>query len=177
MAEVLSRVLVLAWGLLFGGLLAVFLAVTTIFAQLNPDQTDAGRAAAGRVAAAVFGKFEPVMLAAGLVAVLAAAGLLAVQKPRAGRPSRWALLGLFVAALVLAGLSNRVISPRINAMRLAGQTHSPEFKSLHGQSMLVYVGIAGLTTVAGLVLPAAIRPTRSVPTPQPGGAATAVGPA
>lgn len=144
---ILSRTLLLSWALWVGGLVAVFLAVTTIFATLDPD-----RAQAGMIAANVFGRFEKLMILVGSLAVVSATVLM-LGGPRGRR----AFLVLLLAGLAGVLVSSVVIGPKINSMRLAKQTQTDEFKKLHGASMGVYVSITGLVALAGLFLPGVIR--------------------
>jgi hypothetical protein len=148
MHGIYSRVLLFAWALWLGGLVSLLLAVTTIFAALDPD-----RHAAGNIAAQVFGKSDRPMLVIAAAALLAALGL-ALPKKTLARTATISLLALAaLAAVVEVGL----ISPRINQMRALQQTDTPDFKSLHGTSMVIYLGMGTALAAAGLFIPRAIR--------------------
>jgi hypothetical protein len=43
------------------------------------------------------------------------------------------------------------ITPRIEALRIDGLTHTPEFLRLHGLSMAVYMVVAITLLIAGMV--------------------------
>ena len=142
-------VLTLAWGLWFGGIITLFLAVTSLFATFAPDKSLAGTAAAG-----IFRRFEFYQLLLAAVAVAAAAVWRASSSPRAGRATL--LLVLLALAAGEALTSTLVVSSRIERLREARLTDTPQFRRLHGVSMTVYASEAGLLAVAGLVLPGAL---------------------
>jgi hypothetical protein len=145
-----SRVIILTWALWLGGLMGIFLSVTTVFAALDPD-----RSTAGLLGAAIFGRAERLILLVAAVSLVASLGLVASGK----RLSRVLLISLLAAASGLAVLSTTLITPRINAMRTENRTASPEFRRMHGLSMATYSGQAAVLALAGLLLPAAIRRT------------------
>jgi hypothetical protein len=142
--------LVLAWGLWCGGIVMVFIAVTSIFSTFAPDRTVAGTAAAG-----VFRRFETYQLVLAAVAVVSAA-LLWRKSDRPGAGARAGLLALLVLAGVLALASTFAVSRRIHALRIQGLTQTDEFRRLHGISMAVYATEAVVLLVAGVMLPRAI---------------------
>ncbi len=147
MRYVLSLVTLLAWGLWFGGLMTLFLAVQTIFGRFSPDRQTAGTAAAG-----VFGAFERYQLLLAGVAIIGCAAWRLVQRSNLVS----LVCGLMLLAAMGALTSTMGISPRIEAMREAHQTDTPEFRKLHGQSMMVYASQAGILGLAGIVLPLAM---------------------
>jgi hypothetical protein len=71
------------------------------------------------------------------------------------------LLALAAVGGVVSPLS---ITPNVEAMRVAGHTDAPEFKKLHGMSMMVYSADAVILLIAGMVLPAALKTGRDTST-------------
>lgn len=153
--RLLPVVVTLAWGLWFGGVVMVFLAVTSLFETFAPDRALAGTAAAG-----VFRRFEFYQLFLAAVAVVGSAVWrgFAPQGPR--RPT--ILLVLLALAAGTALTSTFAVSSRIERLREQRLTDTPQFRRLHGVSMSVYTGQAALLLAAGLVLPGAVGPARYV---------------
>lgn len=147
MRRILSGLIVATWALWFGGLVTLFLAVAAIFKAL-PE-----RALAGQAAANVFHWFERYQLGLAALALIAALGW-RLMKPAA---SRTLLFLLFALATVGAVTNTAVITPKIQAMRVQRETDTEQFKKLHGQSSMVYVGQTLVLALAGLALPAALR--------------------
>ena len=150
--RLLPVVLTLAWGLWFGGIITLFLAVTSLFDTFAPDRALAGTAAAG-----VFHRFEFYQLVLAAVAVAAAAGLRATRPPVPGR--RTLLLVLLALAAGTALVSTLLVSSRIHRLREARMTDTPQFRRLHGMSMTVYLAESLFLLGAGLALPGAIGPS------------------
>jgi putative Mn2+ efflux pump MntP len=151
MRTLLPVVISLAWGLWFGGIIMVFIAVQTVFAAFDPDRQTAGFATSR-----VFLVFEWYQLA--LAAVLLAA-LIAWRLMACTRLKRW-LLVLAIGAAALAVTSTAIVTPRIESMREQGQTGVPEFRRLHGVSMLLYTGTSVLLLGAGVLIPLCVRAER-----------------
>ena len=158
LASLSAAVLTLAWGLWFGGIVMVFIAVTSLFRTFAPDRTLAGTAAAG-----VFRRFEAYQLALGAVAIVAAVAWRAADRAARGRKA--VLIALLLLAAVAAVASTFVVSRRIEALRQTHLTGTPEFSRLHGTSMMVYTSEAAVLLVAGLVLCSALREPHRDPTP------------
>ncbi|MFN4242164.1 MAG: DUF4149 domain-containing protein [Tepidisphaerales bacterium] len=148
MDRLLARVVLLVWGAWFGGLLGVFLAVTTVFAALDPD-----RATAGVLGAAIFHRAERLILVAAALSLVGTLGLLLRQR----RPARYVLLTLFAVATLLALANTLVITPRIDRLREARETDTPAFRQAHGLSMGLYSAQTLVLGLTGVVLPAALR--------------------
>jgi len=123
----------IAWGLWLGGLIALFMFVLTLFHN-NHDL-------AVQTAPQLFHVFEIYQLVLAPIAVISS--LLRRQN---------AMVILFALASIGAVVSTALITPRITAMNLAGQTHTPEFGKLHGESMMIYMTNAGLVLAAGIVM-------------------------
>jgi hypothetical protein len=73
----------------------------------------------------------------------------------------WAL---WFGGLIAIFLVVTQITPNVEAMRVAGHTDAPEFKKLHGMSMMVYSADAVILLIAGMVLPAALKTGRDTST-------------
>ncbi len=140
MQTFLRTVLLLAWALWFGGVMGLFLSVQVLFHQTE-------RPIFLESAPKLFIAFERYQL------FLAAATLLTTFAYRLIAPARrlTALFVLFAIATLGAVVETTQITPRIEAMRIAGQTHTPEFLRMHGVSMAVYMLVA-ITLLIGGVL-------------------------
>jgi uncharacterized membrane protein (UPF0136 family) len=68
-----------------------------------------------------------------------------------------ALFVCFAIGTVGAVANNVLIVPRMEELRLAGESHSPEFRKLHGISMGVSLGITLAVFAAAVLLPAVCR--------------------
>jgi hypothetical protein len=149
MQRLLWTILVLAWGLWFGAVVMVFIAVTSLF------QTFAGqRAVAGSAAAEIFRRFEILHLLTAAAAVLVTAVLI-----RTGSANRRRLGALLVAFALAAGAalgSTLSITPQISNLRRHGLTDTAAFRKAHGTSMMIYSAEAASLLAAGLLLPGAI---------------------
>ena len=146
--RLLPIVLTLAWALWFGGLITLFLSVTSVFATFAPDRSLAGTAAAG-----IFQRFEVYQLVLAAIAVTAAA----VWRASSAGPGRGTLLLVLLALAAGTALtSTLLVSSRIDDLRKSRLTDTPQFRRLHGISMTVYTAEAALLGMAGLVLPGAL---------------------
>lgn len=155
MDRIFSRILFLAWAAWLGGLLGVFLSVTTVFATLDPDRTTAGT-----LGAAIFGRAERFILLLAAASIIAALACLLRHRTA----SRVATLAALTIAAILALSNTLLITPKINALRQSNQTQTDNFKRLHGMSMGVYSSQALTLALTGLLLPAT---THRRPDPQP----------
>ena len=154
MHRVLSTLLGLAWGLWFGAIMMVFLAVTSLFTTFADQRAVAGAAAAG-----IFRRFEVLQVAAGGVALLATI-VLWLRASRARR-TRTFLMAVVIAAAG-AIVSATVITPQIDALRRAGEpSSSARFKSLHRKASTVYSIQAALLLTTGLLLPGFLKRTET----------------
>ncbi len=146
----------LAWGLWFGGLISLFVMVSHLF------RVDRGTAVSA--APKMFVAFERYQI------ILAAAALIATTLWRLTTP-RATLTALFFALAVasVGTITSAVaIVPKMEQLRLRGMTEGPEFRQLHGRSMLVYTAEAAALLVAGFILPAALGVTpRTTPATAP----------
>jgi len=145
MRRLLSILITLLWGLWFGGLVTLFIAVTSIFAAL-PGHRDL----AGQAAAHVFRVFNIFQLS------LAAAALLATfawrLKTGPAAPVT-AVFSLFAAATVGACVITLYIAPEIGRLQHMGLAATPRFAQMHGASMIVYLAETLALLIAGIFLP------------------------
>ena len=141
----LSLAVLLAWGLWFGALMALFVFVQVLF------RTD--RSIAVKAAPILFITFEKCQLA------LAAAALIvtAIWRLRSPRVILTVMFALFCVASIAAIVPPITITPKMEALRLAGESNSPQFKALHGRTMIFYMTEAISLLVAGLLLPKILR--------------------
>ncbi len=151
----LLLVVMLAWAMWLGGLMAMFLLVSHLFS--------ADRSIAIVAAPRMFLAFERYQI------ILAAIALIAATAWRLREP-RALLTGLFFAfavASIGAVISAAIITPRVEQLRQIGQTSSPEFRTLHGRSMIVYTTDTATLLVAGILLASAMTPAKPLATPPP----------
>lgn len=150
MRRVLHFLLLLVWGLWFGGLIALFLFVQTLFKDFRGD-----RAVAVQTAPHLFLVFQKYQL------ILGAAGLLLSAIAWLWRRSaaRIAVFALFALASAGAIVSPLAITPKMERLRAAGESHTEQFMKLHGESMLVYLAETAALLVAGMVMPTELSPT------------------
>ena len=144
MRTALNTLITLVWGLWFGGVVTLFLAVTAIFAAF-PGQ----RSLAGDAARHVFRIFNAYQLALAAVALLATFlwCLLGKGKLKLG------LFLLFSLTTFAACVITMYVAPQIELMHEKGLANTPEFMRMHGYSMVLYLGEAIMLLIAGLFLP------------------------
>ncbi len=139
---VLRIVSLLTLSLWLGGLVTLFMSVSAVFGAF-PD-----RATAGTAAAAMFARFEVYQLVLAAILTACAVAVWVITRSR--------LRAAFLVCVVLAGLLGAVshfgISARLNVMRDEQRTATPEFRRLHGMSMLVYVSQTAVLTVGAVVV-------------------------
>ena len=143
MRRLLFTLLLLIWGLWFGGLIVLFIAVQTLF-NTFADRHDL----AGQGAARIFHAFNAYQLA------LAAAALIVTFVWRVVGPPRLktTLFAFFAIATVGACAIAMYFTPHIELLQHQGLTTSTQFKKLHGMSMGVYMGEVVALLIAGLIL-------------------------
>jgi hypothetical protein len=155
MRRFLSILVCITWALWLGGLVMLFIAVPTLFRTFANARPVAGNAAAG-----IFHAFERYQLVLAAISLLATFWWRVVSAKRAAALKTFSFT-LLSLATVLSACSTLFITPRIDAMRLAGLTFDPGFGRLHGLSMTLYFFESVLLLFAGLLLPATIaRDTR-----------------
>jgi hypothetical protein len=142
-----SILLTLASALWLGVLVALFLFAPAIFQAFGPDRTIAGKATS-----AMFVRFSQIQL------LLAAAALIGafLAYLHARRPINVALFTLLAIACVGAAAYKMFFIPRMEELRIAAQTATPEWRKLHGMSMMLSTAI-GLLVLAATCLSAFVQ--------------------
>jgi len=140
----LSLLTALAWALWFGGLITVFVLVTDLFKVDRPTALVA--------APRIFLRFERFELILAAVALLAA-GIWRICEQRVSLSIVFGFLAIATVGLVI---NAAVITPKMEQIRVAGESSGPRFRALHGQSMAVHSIQAMALLLAGLTLPAAM---------------------
>jgi hypothetical protein len=135
----------IAWALWFGGLGSLFLLVTRLFAE----DRDTALKAAPRMFL-VFERYQLLLAAAALVGAVA-------WRVLAKSVRVTVLFWMLAVAALPAALGPILITAHMEQLRLRGESSSPEFKKLHGESMIVYCAETLILLVAGLTLPWAMR--------------------
>jgi len=149
MNRLIYTLLNLVWGLWFGGLIMLFLAVQWLFKAFADNH-----ATAGVGASSIFQHFNQYRLGLAAAAVLLTAFAWLGNR----RPIHLVLFILFALAVLAACYTSAVIAPQIETLRLQGLTHTDHFRHLHGKSMAIYMVEALFVLAAGLVLPTAYPP-------------------
>jgi hypothetical protein len=140
----LSLLTALAWALWLGGLIALFILVTDLFKVDRPTAVVA--------APRMFLHFERFQLLFAAVALLAAGGW-RLREQRMVLNVLFTFLAIATVALVI---NAAVITPKMEQIRVAGDSSGPQFRKLHGQSMAIHSLQAMALLLAGLTLPAAM---------------------
>jgi hypothetical protein len=143
--KIAASLVCIAWALWLGGLGALFLFATDLFAN---DRPTALKAAPQMFL--VFQRYQILLAAAALLGVVA-------WRILAGSIRVTVLFILLAAATVPAALGPMFVTSRMEQLRQQGQSSSPEFRKLHGISMIVYTGQTLILLAAGLTLPWALR--------------------
>jgi hypothetical protein len=143
----LSIIVTLAWGLWFGGLITLFVVATATFRESH----ELGRTANP----VIFRAFEPYILLVAGVATVAGIAWLVVNRSLSLR----AIAVLLVLSAIASGYAHYGVSRPMQSL----SPSSPEWKSLHGRSMMLYTAQSALLTLAGLLLPTAMRDRKSKP--------------
>ncbi len=135
----------LTLGLWLGGLVMLFLSVSGLFATY-PD-----RHTAGLGATTVFHRFE---ILQGVLAILSLVLTWLALPPRRMRTVAETLLAV---AAILAGVITFGFSRKIDQMRLAGTTDTPQFYAIHGAAMGTYLVVTIVVAAAWVTVLAALR--------------------
>ncbi len=162
--EFFAAVATIASGLWLGGLVMLFMSVSSLFKTFGDDRATAGLAATG-----IFHRFETFQI------ILAGVAIAAVELSlRHGRRKLWIGLPLILAALIAMAITFG-ITPKLDAMRLAHESASDAFKKLHGAAMIAYLAITALVSLATATL--AISLFAEIPPAVFGDQASPAGPA
>jgi hypothetical protein len=148
MTRILSTLVALVWGIWFGAMVMLFAALGAIFGTPGFE-----REVKGAFAARLFPMFERMQLVLAAVALVATAAWWMASRARV----KLVLFALLAAATLAAVVETTRITPRVEALRLAGQRGTPEFDRMHQMSSRVYMSGAAVLLVAGLLIPGAIR--------------------
>jgi len=143
--RIAAALVCLAWALWFGGLASLFLLVTRLFAE--------DRQTALQAAPRMFLAFERYQLLLAMAALLGAAAWRVLAKSLRVTVLFWML----AAASLPAAIGPMLLTGPMEQLRLHGQSSSPQFKKLHGESMIVYCAETLVLLAAGLTLPWAMR--------------------
>jgi hypothetical protein len=144
MRRALLTFLLLIWGLWFGGLIVLFIAVQVLFSTFAERHDLAGQGAAR-----IFHAFNAYQLG------LAAAALIVTFVWRVVGPPKLktTLFALFAIATVGACAITIYFAPQIELLQHQGLATSTQFRKLHGLSMAVYAGEVVSLLIAGIILP------------------------
>jgi hypothetical protein len=145
MRYVLALLATLAWGLWFGGMVALFLFVSYLFVN--------DRATAIVAAPKMFLVFERYQFVIATLAIVSSALWRLVDKRR----TITLLFIFFALSAVGTILSATLIRAPMENLRLEGQSSRPEFQRLHKASEKLYTVQAVLLLVGGIMLPSAMR--------------------
>ena len=140
MRQILSTLLLVLWGLWFGGAVGLFIFINAMFRQDRP------LAIAG--APILFLTFERYHLILG-AAVLALCGAWIILERS---KLKTFVLVAFMAASTAAVVSSAIVTPKIMQLRHENRTQTDEFKRAHGMSMSVYTAEAVMLLIAGIAL-------------------------
>ncbi len=151
-----SFVVKLAWGLWFGGMVALILFVQTLFAR--------DREIALEAAPMLFVSFERVQLLFAAAACVGTFCWWVLTRRRAVI----VLFALFAIAGAMAALSTTLNTTPMEQLRAQGMRESPEFQALHKRSTSMYLVNLVLLLAAGAILSGAMSSTLTHP-PAPGG--------
>jgi hypothetical protein len=146
----LSGLLTAAWGLWFGGLVALFVFIQRLFESMQDEKY---RPIFDAVAPAQFSTAERLGLIVGAIALLAAFGLQLLLRRR---ETTWLFVVLAFAAMIEVARP-ALISRRMLPLIEAGQTRSPEFLNLHKYYMMIASLEAVILLIAAFALPALMK--------------------
>ena len=144
MRTILHTLLTLVWGLWFGGVVALFVAIHGVFRAFPSDQSSAAETAIH-----VFRAFNRYQLGVAAAAIIVTFLWCLLQRGR----MKMGLFLVYGLATVDACLITTYVAPAIEKMHVNGLTNTPEFVRMHGYSMLLYLAEAVLLLVAGFLLP------------------------
>src|SRR3954470_17087710 len=142
----LSSLAAVAWALWFGGLVALFLFINTLFNTMKVEY----REVFDVIAPKQFLMSERFSIVAGGFALLVTFGLRLLTPRRA-------VTGMCVALMAAGAIcvgKTLIITPKMLPMIHPGEAPSPEFMRLHGMYMLAGLVEALVLLIAGFFLPA-----------------------
>src|SRR5438477_4064605 len=127
MQRLISTLITLIWSLWFGGLVMLFLAVSSLF-KTFPRET------AGQGAAPIFHLFNAYQLALATLSLIATFVWRLIGPPKR---TTW-LFAFFAVATLLGCLVTMYLAPQIEHLQHQGQAQSDAFKRYHAWSMITY---------------------------------------
>ena len=143
MARLISTLVSLVLSLWLGGIVFLFIGVSTLFRAFPRPASDV----APQAAPALFHVWERYQLTLAAVALVSAFAWYVIV-----RTKRLVVLFLLLTLASAGGVvSTTLITPRIDPMREAGQSSTAEFRALHARSMQCYVAQAALLLVSVLM--------------------------
>jgi len=145
--QILPTLLAIIWSLWLGGLVVLFLCVHSLFVTFASDHTIAGEAASG-----IFVRFNRYQLVLAGIALIGSF-LWRISSGRSAVTGLFFCFGLASFAAIIAAH----VTTHLEGMRLAYQTHTPQFVRLHGFSMLLYLWEVVVLFFSGLLLPYLIQ--------------------
>jgi hypothetical protein len=161
MRYITTSLAVITISLWLGGVVTLALLVMAVFLASGLDRETAGRATS-----AMFIGFARAQLVVGALALIAVfLGYLHRRSPLV--VILFVLLGIAAVGAVLFSIH---FVPRIDALRLAGQADSAEFKTLHKQSEHLMTALMIVILAAATLLPAfcrALLAPKEIRPPQP----------
>jgi len=143
-----TALLILSTSLWLGGLVALAALVMAVFISSGLDRETAGKATSSMFV--WFGKGQLVVAAVALIATF----LAYLQRRGAAVVAVFVLLALGTLGAVAF---NVWLVPKLESLRLSGQSQSADFKNLHQQSEHLMTAVIAIVFVAAMTLPAVIR--------------------
>jgi hypothetical protein len=144
MRYLLSSLICVMWGLWFGGTIMLFIAVQSLFHTFADNRPLAGTAASG-----IFHVFEQYQLMLAALILLSCFGW---RMMAGGAGVKNALFAVFALAAIPAVISALNITPRLEELRRIGLSNGPQFRHLHGVSMMLFMAQAIVLLGAGMLL-------------------------
>jgi hypothetical protein len=144
MRRLLSCLLLLTWSCWFGGTIALFVFVQSLFARY-PKSVSMTAVEGAPVLFNTFGKMQLVLAAVSLLLTF----LWRLKSRRADVTVIFSLLG---GASVGAVALGAWVVPKMNALRAAGETTGKTWGMLHGVSSSIYLAEAALLLAAGVLI-------------------------
>ncbi|HVT90863.1 MAG TPA: hypothetical protein VHD56_18560 [Tepidisphaeraceae bacterium] len=137
MARFLYVLTLICWALWLGGMVALLIFVTQLFATSRPVALQA--------APVLFRTFAVYQLVVGAMACAAGTFLSVVTQRKCH-----AINGLVMVLALAAALVIRMLTVKMLVLLEAGQSSGPEFLALHIKSNIAYTVAAGLLALAGI---------------------------
>ncbi|HEY1628638.1 MAG TPA: hypothetical protein VGF52_02195 [Tepidisphaeraceae bacterium] len=137
MSRIIATIVMLAWALWFGGMIALMIFVIRLF--------NTSREIGIATAPILFRSFANYQIAIGLLAAGAGTFLTLITRRNAH-----AILSLLMIVTLAAAIVVRGWTFEMERLRLSGQLQSVRFQSLHNRSSMLYSSEAILLLIAGV---------------------------